>query len=352
MLHLSIDIETYSSVNLPKEGLYNYAEASDFQLLLFAWSADFGPVQVVDLACAECIPDIVQQALFDSSVIKHAYNAPFEWYCLSRHYNVSEPQTWLPQWQDTMLHGLYCGYTAGLAATGEALGLPADKLKSRTGSALIRTFCIPCKPTKSNGQRIRNLPGHEPEKWELFKEYNRQDVVTEIEIEKRLSAFPVPGEIQEQWIQDQCINLRGVAVDMDLVNAALSLDEKNRRRNLDEAMELSGLSNPNSRSQLKKWLEEETGEELEDVRKETVSHLLTITDDRKVRRMLTLRQELSKTSIKKYTAMQTLLGGATACAVHCSSTGPIALGAGRGGTFSLKISPGRICQCSTLHATW
>ena len=308
MFHLSIDIETFSSVDLKKSGLYKYVQSPDFQVLLFAYSFNGGPVDIIDLTCGERVPPQVTGALFDANVIKHAYNASFEWYCLSRHFNLLDyrqwpPELWLPQWHCTQLHGLYCGYTRGLAATGEALGLPADKLKDKKGSALIRTFCVPCKPGKSNGNRTRTLPKHEPEKWEMFKAYCQQDVVTEMEIERRLSAFPVAEDIQEQWIQDQRINLRGVAVDMDLMESALTIDECVRERDLAEAMQISGLENPNSRDQLKNWLEEETGEKLADVSKDTVTKMLKTSDDARVNRMLTLRQELSKTSVKKYQAM-------------------------------------------------
>lgn len=305
MKHLSIDIETFSSVDLKKAGLYKYVQAPDFQILLFAYSADGAPVKIVDLARGEDIPFDIHLAVVSPEVQKHAYNAPFEWYCLSKYLRVPRPDLWLAQWRCTMLHGLYCGYTAGLAATGEALGLPQDRRKLATGGSLIRTFCVPCAPTKSNGGRTRTLPHHEPERWELFKEYCKQDVVTEMEIERRLSAFPVPEAEQKLWELDQIINARGVRVDTALIESALAVHEKVAGDLTAEAADLSGLQNPNSVAQLLRWYEEETGEELEDLRKDTVKSLLAgdLASDA-VRRVLEIRQELSKTSVKKYAAMQ------------------------------------------------
>ncbi len=293
-----MDIETFSSVDIKKSGLYKYAQSPDFEILLFAYSFDGQAVQVIDLAQGEQLPAEVLSALQDPTVIKHAYNAPFEWYCINRFW-----YTPLEQWRDTMLHGLYCGYTAGLAATAVALGVPEDKRKMGIGSALIRTFCVPCKPTKTNGGRTRTLPHHEPEKWQLFKEYCRQDVAVEMEIERRLSAFPVPEQEQKLWQLDQQINAHGVTVDMDLVYGALAIDETVAMELTNEAIQLSGLENPKSVQQLTKWLEEETGEEVTDLRKDTVTELIKSTDDAVVKRMLEIRQELSKTSVKKYRAM-------------------------------------------------
>jgi len=309
---LSIDIETYSSVDLTESGLYKYAQSPDFQVLLFAYSFDEGPVKVIDLTEPDArLPDDVIWHLFDPNTIKRAYNAAFEWYCLSRYFGLTEnksypPEKWLPQWRDTMLSGLYCGYPAGLDAAGKALGIPLDKQKMAAGKALIKYFCTPCKPTKSNGCRSRNLPHHDPAKWELFKQYNAQDVVTEMEIARRLSRFPVPPEIQKQWELDQIINLRGVAVDLEFVNAALWCSETVRRELMDEAVRLTGLDNPNSVAQLTKWLEEETEEEITNLRKETVAELLNrdIGSDAAVR-VLEIRQMLGKTSTKKYNAIET-----------------------------------------------
>lgn len=301
MIDLSIDIETFSSVDIKKSGLYKYVQAADFQVLLFAYSFDGWPVKVVDLAQGEQLPKTVLSAMNNPNVIKHAYNAPFEWYCLSKFFS-----QWLPldQWRCTMLHGLYCGYTAGLAATAVALGLPEDKRKMGIGSALIRTFCVPCKPTAKNGNRTRTLPHHEPEKWQLFKEYCRQDVVTEMEIERKLSAFPVPDQEQRLWTLDQQINAYGVAVDAGLIEGALHVNETITNELMAEAIRISGLQNPKSVKQLSAWLTEETGEEIVDLTKETVKDLIKTTDSGTARRMLELRQELSKTSVKKYTAMK------------------------------------------------
>ncbi len=310
--HLSIDIETYSDVDIGKAGLYKYAQSPAFEILLLAYSLDGAPVQVIDLASGgmqSCIPLGLINALKDPAVIKHAYNAAFEWYCLCRYFRwnpAREGQNFLRQWRCTMLHGLYCGYPAGLDATGKALGLPQDKQKLAAGRALIKYFCVPCTPTKANGGRTRNLPHHDPARWELFKTYNGQDVVTEMEIERRLSGFPVPDEVQAQWVTDQIINLRGVAVDQELVEGALDLDATVRADCLSEATKLSGLENPNSVAQLSKWLQTETGEEVADLRKTTVSDLLgkDLSSDA-ARRMLEIRQELGKTSNKKYNALET-----------------------------------------------
>ena len=289
--HLSIDIETYSSVPIAESGLYKYAQSPDFEILLIAYSLDGGPVELIDLAQGDKVPLWFLNALHSDEYIKHAYNAAFEWYCLSRRYGLGMP---VDQWRCTMLHGLYCGYTAGLDATGKALGLPQDKQKMAAGKALIRYFCVPCAPTKSNGGRTRNLPHHDPAKWELFREYNRQDVVTEMEIEHLLSGFPVPEAVQSEWVQDQLINARGVALDTSLIAGALYCDQQNADQARAEAQELTALENPNSREQLLTWLQG-MGVTIADLRGETVA------DD--AYRVLQLRQELSKTSTKKYKAM-------------------------------------------------
>lgn len=301
--HLSIDIETYSDVDIGKAGLYRYAQSPAFRVLLFAYSLDGAPAQVLDLTeTGGCVPDWIFAALTKEEIIKHAYNAAFEWYCLSQLFKFPLRAE---QWRCTMLHGLYCGYPAGLDATGRALGLPEDKRKLATGKALIRYFCAPCAPTKSNGGRTRNLPQHDPEKWQLFKEYCAQDVVTEMEIERRLSAFPVPDTVQKQWVTDLTINARGVGVDTALVAAAQNLDAQMRTEYINEAAELSNLDNPNSVSQLTAWLQKETGEEIPDLRKDTVAALLgkELPSD-KAHRMLQIRKELGKTSNKKYDALR------------------------------------------------
>lgn len=309
--HLSIDIETKSSVDIGKAGLYRYAQSEDFEVLLFAYQMDDGEVELVDLAQGEQIPENVQLMLKDAAVVKHAYNAAFEWYCLNR----AGYETPLEQWRCTMIHGLYCGYTAGLDATGKAIGLPQDKQKLTTGKALIRYFCVPCKPTKSNGNRIWNLPRHAPEKWELFKEYCKQDVVTERAILKRLSYFPVPEEEQELWQQDIRMNAFGVRVDSKLIEGALTIDGVSSAELTEEAINITGLQNPNSTVQLKAWVEKELSDSLEmdvelpGLRKEDVSMLLERNDlPKEIRRVLEIRQQLGKTSIKKYVAMETAKG--------------------------------------------
>lgn len=301
MIHLSIDLETYSDVNLKKAGLYRYVQSPAFEILLFAYSFDGAPTQVIDMAQGEKFPLEVIHALTDPQCLKHAYNAAFEWYCLSKYMGAQLPPS---QWRDTMLHGLYAGYTAGLDATGRALGIPEDKQKLTTGKALIRYFCVPCKATKANGGRTRNYPHHDPEKWELFKTYNGQDVVAEMEIERRLSVFPVPDFIQKQWETDLLINARGVAVDMDFCAGALELGEIIRAQLTDEAVLLSGLQNPNSVKQLARWLSAETGDDITTLRKETIKELLGRDNADHVQRMLEIRQELGKTSTKKYDAIE------------------------------------------------
>jgi DNA polymerase len=296
--HLSIDIETFSSVDIKKSGLYKYVQSADFQILLFAYAFDSEPVKIVDLAQGEQIPQEVIYALQDPSILKHAYNAPFEWYCLNKFYYAP-----LDQWRCTMMHGLYCGYPGKLDSVGPAIGLPHDKRKMGIGMALIRTFCIPCKPTNKNGYRTRTLPHHEPEKWNLFKQYCKQDVVAEREIEQRLSSFPVPYQEQQLWVLDQQINAYGVAVDEDLINGALHVSEITTSELMQEAINISGLSNPKSVKQLSKWLTDETGEEIENLKKGTVAELIKTTDSDTARRMLEIRLELSKTSVKKYAAM-------------------------------------------------
>lgn len=301
MHHLSIDLETYSSVPIAKAGAQKYIQSPDFEILLFAYSLDGGDVQIIDLAQGELLPQWLASALSDPQYVKHAYNASFEWGCLSKFMGTLP----IDQWRCTMFHGLYCGYTVGLDATGKALGLPADKQKLSTGKALIRYFCVPCAPTKTNGGRTRNYPRHDPAKWELFKEYCIGDVTTEMEILHRLENFPVPPELEKQWQTDVLINARGVAVDMDMVHGALWIGETTRTQLTEEAVALSGLDNPNSVKQLMQWLEEELDEELTDLRKDTVSRLLNgnMANDA-ARRMLEIRQELGKTSTKKYNAIE------------------------------------------------
>lgn len=302
--HLSIDIETKSSVDIGKAGAYKYAQSPDFEILLFAYQEGTKPVELIDFTAGETLPERIRTALMNPYVIKHAYNAAFEWYCL----NQAGYQTPIEQWRCTMVHGLYCGYPAGLDAAGKAVGLPQDKQKLRTGKALIQYFCVPCRPTKSNGGRTWNLPKHAPEKWELFREYCKGDVVTEHEILKRLIRYPVPEEEEQQWQTDIKMNAYGVRVDEELIDGALYIDSLSAGRLRDEAVQITGLANPNSNAQLLGWLQEK-GLNMPDLRKETVAEKLEekdLADD--VRRALELRQQLGKTSIKKYVAMETAKG--------------------------------------------
>lgn len=301
MDHLSIDLETYSSVPIQKAGASKYIASSDFEILLFSYSLNGAAPVCCDFAQGEKLPKWVVEALLDPQCLKHAYNAAFEWGCLSKYMGRQLPPS---QWRCTMLHGLYAGYTAGLDATGRALGLPEDKRKLNTGKALIRYFCVPCTPSKANGGRMRNYPQHAPDRWELFKDYCRQDVVTEMEIEQCLSAIPVPDFVQKEWETDLIINNRGVAVDMELVNGAIELGAAVRNSLMTEAMQISELNNPNSIAQLTCWLARETGEEIEGLSKDTVAKMLAREDNSpSVRRMLEIRQELGKTSTKKYDAI-------------------------------------------------
>ena len=303
MHHLSIDIETRSSVDIGKAGAYKYAQSPDFEILLFAYQWNNDPVKVIDLKNGEELPCWLMQALADPNVIKHAYNAAFEWYCL----NQAGYETPIDQWRCTMAHGLYCGYTAGLDATGKAIGLPQDKQKLTTGKALIRYFCVPCKPTRTNGGRTWNQPWHDKDKWDLFKEYCKQDVVTEREILKRLDLFPMPEEEEHLWQMDVLMNAYGVRVDTDLIEGALYIDQISTQRLTDEAISLTGLQNPNSAAQLLQWLRD-NGTEADNLQKATVAELLGGINPNKVRRMLEIRQQLGKTSIKKYVAMDTARG--------------------------------------------
>ena len=303
MAHLSIDIETRSSIEIGKAGLYRYAQSPDFGILLFAYQMDEGPVEIIDLAQGEEIPEWIVGAPQSAGVIKHAYNAAFEWYCLNR----AGYRTPLAQWRCTMAHSLYCGYPAGLEATGKAVGLPQDKQKLAAGKALIRYFCVPCKPTKNNGNRTWNLPKHAPEKWELFKEYCKQDVTAENSILRRLEQFPKPGEEERLWQMDVRMNAFGVRVDEELTDGALYIDERSRQDLMGEAMGITGIDNPNSTVQLMEWLEK-NGTETDNLRKATVTDLLAGQPADNVKRMLEIRQQLGKTSIKKYEAIRKAKG--------------------------------------------
>ena len=302
MRHLSIDLETYSENDI-KLGISKYVECPNFKILLFAYAWDFGEVHVVDLARGEEVPADVIDALTDPNVMKHAFNAAFELHCLHRR-GILTPYR---QWACTQLHGLYLGYPAGLDKIGKALGLAQDKKKSASGKTLIRYFCLPCKPTKRNGGRTRNLPEHDPEKWEAFKAYNAQDVVTEMEVYRRLTAFPVPERLQAEWVTDQEINGRGVLLDMELARGALRIDAAERQRLVQEASEITGLDNPNSRDQLLGWLNDNTNVEMVKLTKESVAEALAVADDTAAR-VLDIRRRMAKTSVKKYEMMEKAAG--------------------------------------------
>lgn len=302
MRHLNIDIETYSPNDI-SFGVYKYSESEEFEILLFSYAYDFGEVHVVDLASGEKIPDDVVLDLRSDEVIKHAYNAQFEITCLNR----AGYQTFVDQWRCTMIHGAYLGYPMGLAKLGKALGLPQDKLKDKAGAALIRYFSVPCKPTKKNGGRTRNLPKHDPDKWFAYGMYNKQDVVTEMECYRRLSAFPVPEDVEKQWQVDIRMNATGVGIDRPLVDGALAIDEENKKALLEAAYELTGLSNPNSRNQLLDWLNSNTNLELEKLTKDSVAAAMADADEL-AKKVLTIRKKLAKSSVSKYEMMASATG--------------------------------------------
>lgn len=302
MRHLNIDIETYSPNDI-SFGVYRYSESEEFEILLFSYAYDFGEVHIIDLVSGETIPDEVVKDLRNPEVIKHAYNAQFEITCLNR----AGYDTPVEQWRCTMIHGAYLGYPMGLAKLGKALGLPQAKLKDKAGAALIRYFSVPCKPTKKNGGRTRNLPKHDPDKWFAYGMYNMQDVVTEMECYRRLSAFPVPEEVEKQWQIDIRMNAAGVGIDRQLVEGALAIDEENKKALLEEAYELTGLSNPNSRNQLLDWLNSNTNLELEKLTKDSVAAAMTDADD-VAKKVLTIRKKLAKSSISKYEMMASATG--------------------------------------------
>lgn len=301
MKRISIDLETYSSVDLGKSGVYKYAESEDFEILLFAYSLNDEKVKVIDLASGEIIPEEILSALNDESIEKWAFNANFERVCLSRFLGEGlKPQGWYC----TMIWSAYLGLPLSLEKVGEVLKI--NKQKMNEGKALIRYFSIPCKPTKSNGMRTRNLPHHDLEKWSTFKEYNQRDVETEMAIKKKLSAFPMPqSEWKNYWI-DQNINDRGILIDEVLVDSAIKFDEILREENMDKAIELTGLENPNSPMQLKEWLNKK-GLEIDSLAKKDVeSALKNVKGD--IKEVLELRQELSKSSVRKYDAMKNVKG--------------------------------------------
>ena len=331
MRNLSIDIETYSDVDLSKCGVYKYASSSAFEVLLFGYAADGGDVRVVDLACGEQIPEEVISALADTSVTKWAFNAMFERVCLSNFLG-----EWLePEgWHCTMVWSATLGLPLSLESAGAALGLEKQKLTE--GKDLIRYFCVPCKPTKANGGRMRNLPEHDREKWRRFKAYNLRDVETEMLIQKRLSNFSVPDAIWEEYHLDQEINDRGIGVDMELVRQAIAMDARSRERLTDALQELTGLENPNSVQQMKQWLADHRLE-TDTLGKKAVAELVK-TAPEPLREVLSLRQQLAKSSVKKYTAMENAV-----CADSRAHGMFQFYGANRTGRFS-----GRLIQLQNL----
>ncbi|MGU9966413.1 DNA polymerase [Bacillus sp. N1(2025)] len=301
MKTLSIDIETFSSVDLLKCGVYAYTEAPDFEILLFAYAFDEEPIKVIDLAQGEALPHEVLVALTSSKVIKTAYNANFERTCIAKHFKTMLPPA---QWRCTAVHATTLGLPGNLDGVAKALKL--SEQKDKEGKALIRYFSVPCKPTKANGQRVRNLPEHAPDKWEKFKAYCGQDVEVERSIKNRISKFePLEAE-QELWALDQDINDRGVRIDADLVKHAIACDEQYQAGLMAEAKELTRLPNPNSTAQLKKWLEDK-GLSVSSLAKDKIEELIENTNDESVHRVLRLRQEMAKTSVKKYLAMEKAL---------------------------------------------
>ena len=297
MKHLSIDIETYSSTNLNQTGVYRYADSDDFELLLFGYAVDFGPVKVVDLTQGEKIPSQIIQALDDPAIIKSAFNAQFERVCLSRFVGHRlKPAGWHCSrvWSATL------GLPLSLRDVGTVLGLPRQKITA--GKELVRYFCTSCKPTKANQNRTRNFPYHAPDKWQQFKQYNQRDVEVEMEITQKFSRFPVPQNEWENYWMDQDINDRGIRIDQQLVNNAIKCQKEFHAQYLQTSQQLTGLANPNSPLQLKNWLHQQ-GVETDSLAKASVAQLLQTTTGT-VHQVLALRQLLSKSSVKKYQAMQ------------------------------------------------
>lgn len=312
---ISIDIETFSDVDLQKCGVYKYVQSPVFEVLLFGYSVNGAAVQVVDFAQGESISDEILKALTDDTVLKWAFNAQFERVCLSAYLKKHYPQYFssysIPEdrvgdyldpssWRCSCVWSAYMGLPLSLAGAGAVLGLEEQKLKE--GKDLIRYFCMPCKPTKVNGGRVRNFPQHDIEKWKLFVSYNKRDVEVEMAIQGKLANFPVPDFVWEEYCLDQEINDRGIALDMDVVTNAISIDERSRNHLTEKMKELTGLENPNSVQQMKQWLSD-NGLQTESLDKKTVAALLK-TASEPLNSVLTLRQQLAKSSVKKYQAME------------------------------------------------
>lgn len=304
MRTLAIDVETYSSVDIAKTGAYRYCQDENFEILLFAYAFDDDPVQIIDLANGEELPEYVKEAIINPEVLKTAFNANFERNALNNSMCYEMPPS---QWDCTMIRALRLGLPGSLDMVGKALKFPEDKQKMKEGKALIQYFCKPCKPTKANGGRTRNLPEHAPEKWELFKEYCKQDVEVEREIRKKLSQFSVLDSEKELWDLDQEINDRGVAVDLTLIEHAIECDKQFTEKNKKKAIALTGLDNPNSPTQIKKWVGEKLGHEVTSLTKDSIPELIKEAEElgiNEVIEMLKLRQLMGKTSVKKYQAMK------------------------------------------------
>ncbi len=335
MRTLSIDIETYSSADIGKCGVYRYSEAPDFEVLLLGYSLDGAPVQVVDLACGEALPVEISSALTDPEVVKWAFNAQFERVCLSRYLGLPAGTYLDPaQWRCSMIWSAYLGLPLSLAGVGAVLGLEKQKLES--GKDLIRYFCRPCAPTKANGGRTRNLPRHAPDKWAQFKAYNLRDVETELGIQQRLARYPVPDGVWDEYRLDQQINDRGIALDMELVRSAIRLDAQSRAELVTLMKQLTALDNPGSVQQMKRWLMD-NGLELDSLGKKEVAAALKDAPE-PLGDVLALRQQLAKSSVKKYQAMQTAV-----CADGRARGMFQFYGANRTGRFS-----GRIIQLQNL----
>ena len=308
MKDLSIDIETFSSVSLKDCGLYRYIESDDFEILLFSYSEDFGDPICIDLAQGEKLPEHIIRALNDPSVVKHAYNAVFEINAIGKFW-----ETDYRQWVDTMILSAWQALPLGLGAVGVALGLSEDRQKLKTGRALIDYFSTPCKPTRANGQRTRNLPEHDAEKWKLYKEYNRQDVITEMEVYKRVCDVLKPEEFphreMEVYYYDFSINRTGIRIDLPMVSQIIADDLRNRNRLTEEAMKISGLENPNSPTQLMDYLRRHSHLDIKNLQAENVASMIKkLKAENGMRpralRLLEIRQALSKTSITKYYTMR------------------------------------------------
>lgn len=305
MTALSIDLETYSDLDINKVGVYKYVESPAFEILLFAYAFDNEGVTLIDFTKGEVLPQDVLRALTDMSILKTAFNANFEMTCIEKHFNI---QCLPQQWECTMVKALTLGLPTSLAMVSNALKFKEDKRKMKEGKDLIRYFCGPCKPTKTNGIRTRNLPEHAPEKWETFVAYCKQDVVVEREIRQKLSRYETTKREKQLWDLDQKINDRGVEVDTVLVEAAIELDQEYTNSLKREAKELTGLKNPNSVAQLKKWISGKVGFEVNSLNKDSIPELKEKTNNPDVIRLLELRQKMSKTSVKKYKAIKVSKG--------------------------------------------